>query len=139
MRISCFGVDGHGNSPVQKIEEFNKDNKKEKYNSQEVLEIEDPIFNPSNTSKNNPYEDYIPSRDLHDDNESSNVINCYKINIEQDFYPINMLSPIQWIVKGIEQYYPQVDQLSTEENNEDFHFGSHIYGAESDDRYKEIS
>jgi hypothetical protein len=115
MRISCFGVDGHGNSPVFKPESNNekKEEKEEKTNTSQNV---DPIFQNSDPDENDPYEDSTPSKNPYNDDQSRGGPKLYKINPDQELHPINMLSPIEWIVKGIEQYYPQVSSDPVEEN-----------------------
>jgi GTPase SAR1 family protein len=79
----------------------------------------DPIFQNSN-SKADPYENIpvgIPSYD--DWGEKNSKI--YQIDTEVKFSPINVLSPIQWLIKGIEHHHPALSPLATmaEEENQD--------------------
>lgn len=78
---------------------------------------QDPIFQNSNP-KADPYENIsvgIPSYD----NWGEKNTKKYQIDTKVKFSPINVLSPIQWLIKGIENYPPTLSSLAitAEEEN----------------------
>ena len=69
-------------------------------------------------NKSNPSSDYDdPSSDYDEaiQNKGKKQLKDYTIDVKKDFYPMNMLSPIEWILKGIEKYYPKVPPLKSKE------------------------
>jgi GTPase SAR1 family protein len=118
--ISPFGVyrDEENNTTRSPVFEEKTDDKP---TSPDILQKPDPIFQELNP-KADPYESIpvgIPSYDGLPDKNSK----IYKIDTEKKFSPINVLTPIQWLLKGIEHHPPSLSPMATmaeEENqNED--------------------
>lgn len=111
MPISCFGIDNHGHSPVYE-EEVSKGLEHEQ---EGVSQSSDPIFQINNSNPYNDYDDAISSKDIFNQDQSKKRIKQYKIDVKKTFYPVNILSPIEWIIKGIEKYSPKVSPSQSEE------------------------
>lgn len=84
-----------------------------------MLQNSDPIFQNFNP-KADPYENIpvgIPSYDSLGEKNAK----IYQIDTEVKFSPINVLTPIQWLIKGIEHHPPALSPLETwaEEENQD--------------------
>lgn len=108
--ISCFGVDNHGNSPVSEEEIVIKIDHEEETVSQSL----DPAIEMNKSNRYSKYEPSMSSKDINQD-QSNKPVKRYKINVKEGFYPMSMLSPIEWIIKGIEKYYPEVSPFKSED------------------------
>jgi GTPase SAR1 family protein len=108
MPISCFGVDNLGHSPVYE----EKKEISEKIEQESVSQSSDPMFSGNKSNTPISYDVTVSSKDAFNQDESKKL---YKIDVQKDFYPMNILSPIEWILKGIEKYYPKVPPLKSKE------------------------
>lgn len=113
MPISCFGVDNLGHSPV--YEEKKEVSTEAESRVGGEAQFSDPIFQINKPDFDSDYDQPVSSKGVFNQDQSKKRVKDYKIDLQKEFYPINMLSPIEWILKGIEKYYPKVPPLKSKE------------------------
>jgi hypothetical protein len=74
----------------------------------------DPIFEINKPNFDSDYDGTVLSKGVFNQDQSKERVK-YKIDVQKEFYPMNILSPIEWILKGIEKYYPKVPPLKPKE------------------------
>lgn len=109
--ISAFGTykdsDGNVKSPVIPNEEEKQKNTASKFEFEE-----DPIFSTYEQDDPDPYDfgkENIKTEDINP--------NKYKINTEAPFNPINIFTPIDWLVRGIKSFPPNISNTSSTDSN----------------------
>jgi hypothetical protein len=112
MPISCFGVDNLGNSPIY---EEKKEVSTEAESRGGGAQSSDPIFQINKPNFDSDYDQTVSSKGVFNQDQSKKRVKDYKIDVQKGFYPMNMLSPIEWMLKGIEKYYPKVTPLKSKE------------------------
>ncbi|NET41857.1 hypothetical protein [Okeania sp. SIO2B3] len=109
--ISAFGTykdsDGNVKSPVILDKE-----EKQKSTTSKAESEEDPIFSTYEQDDPDPYDfgkENIKTEDINP--------NKYKIDTEAPFNPINIFSPIEWLVRGIKSCPPNISNTSSSDSN----------------------
>lgn len=120
--ISAFGTykdsDGKVKSPVILNEEEKQKNTASKAEFQEdpmFLTEEEPMFSTHKQNDLDPYD--FGKENVNKEDINPNKYNKYKINIAAPFNPINMLSPIEWLVRGIKSFPPNIPNISSGNSN----------------------
>lgn len=108
--ISAFGTykdsDGNIKSPVIPNEEEKQKNTASKFDEKY------PIWSTDEQNYPDPYDfgkENIKTEDINP--------NKYKINIEAPFNPINIFTPIDWLVRGIKSFPPNISNTSSTDSN----------------------
>jgi len=108
--ISCFGVyknNGQFVSPV-----LPEKSKGEYENSNfESSQSPSPIFN-STSNTNDGYDESLGGIKSYDNSPEPSISKIYVIDEKAPFNAINVISPIDWMLKGIKQCSPQLSPLN---------------------------
>ncbi|NET24610.1 hypothetical protein [Okeania sp. SIO1I7] len=111
--ISAFGIHKDSKGNVQYPVRENKE-EKPKYNTYKTEE--DPMF-PTDDLEDVDVENFGNKNNDTEEFKFNKSKNKYIIDTKVRFNPINMYSPIEWLIKGIKEYPPNIPDHSSADSN----------------------